>query len=472
MLRQMPHSLPNKAEKCAPSVLRLFRVSDHNIACDGAKKGIPMNHLIRLKRATSAVLITLSLLCLELLPKVQAVSPPPDGGYPGFNTAEGTNALKNVTTGVADTAVGWFSLFSNADGSFNTGVGAGTLLFNVGDQSTGEGVDNTAIGAAALLFNTTGSDNTAVGTGTLVNNDADTNTAVGAFALNSNTSGSANTANGFDALSSNTEGSANTASGVNALSDNTIGSLNTADGQNALSSNIDGANNTAVGQGALINNTSGDHNTAVGQGALLKNSTGSGNIAIGSGAGAFVGSSDNVIAIGSPGDNVDNTCFIGNIRDVQTQNADAIAVVIDSAGQLGTASSSRRFKTEIKPMNSASESILALKPVTFRYKNAKKGTPQFGLVAEEVAEVNPDLVVRDKNGEIYTVRYDAVNAMFLNEFLKEHRKVEEQEATIAQLKKEMETVVARLTEHESKIQKVSAQIEVGKAVGQTALNNP
>ena len=161
--------------------------------------------------------------------------------------------------------------------------------------------------------------------------------------------------------------------------------------------------------------------------------------------------------------------FIAGIRERTTGVADAIPVLIDSAGQLGTISSSRRFKKEIKPMDSASESILALKPVTFYYKSDTQDTPQFGLIAEEVAQVNSDLVVRDENGEIYTVRYDAVNAMLLNEFLKEHKKVEaqnrriqEQETTITRLKKEMETVVARLKEQDSKIQKVSDQIELSK----------
>jgi predicted ribosome quality control (RQC) complex YloA/Tae2 family protein len=137
-------------------------------------------------------------------------------------------------------------------------------------------------------------------------------------------------------------------------------------------------------------------------------------------------------------------------------------VLIDSNNQLGTVNSSRRFEREIKPINSASEAILALKPVTFHYKSDKTGTPQFGLIAEEVAEVNPDLVVRDKNGEIYTVRYDAVNAVLLNEFLKEHRKVEQQEATIAQLKKDFGATIAQLTarldEQAVQIQKVSAQL--------------
>jgi hypothetical protein len=181
---------------------------------------------------------------------------------------------------------------------------------------------------------------------------------------------------------------------------------------------------------------------------------------------------------------VNNSCFIGNIRGVTTQNANAIPVLIDSAGQLGTMSSSARFKTEIKPMDKASEAILALKPVTFHYKSDASGIPQFGLIAEEVAEVNPDLVVRDENGEIYTVRYDAVNAMLLNEFLKEHRRVEQQqatiqqlksnaakqEATISELKRDLGVLTAQLKEQAAQIQKVSAQIEMKEQARHTVAN--
>jgi len=149
---------------------------------------------------------------------------------------------------------------------------------------------------------------------------------------------------------------------------------------------------------------------------------------------------------------------------VTTGNANAIPVLIDSVGQLGTVSSSQRFKHDIKGMDKTSEGILALKPVTFHYKSDKTNTPQFGLIAEEVAAVNPDLVVRDENGEIYTVRYDAVNAMLLNEFLKEHRKNKEQEATIARLQKQIEALTAGL-------QKVSAQLELSESAPQT-VNNP
>ncbi len=183
---------------------------------------------------------------------------------------------------------------------------------------------------------------------------------------------------------------------------------------------------------------------------------------MGSGAGNSVTTANNVICIGAvSGANVSNSCFIGNIRGVTTVNT-AIPVLIDTVGQLGTASSSRRFKKEIKPMDSVSEAILALKPVTFHYKSDKTNRPEFGLIAEEVAEVNPDLVVRDENGEIYTVRYDAVNAMLLNEFLKEHRVVQEQEATITQLKKDFGATIAQLTARldgqASQIQKVSARL--------------
>jgi Chaperone of endosialidase len=419
------------------------------------------------------ILLAVLLAFFGFLPKAWSVSPAPDGGYPNLTTAEGQDALFSLSTGAANTAVGWLSLRSVTTGSFNTGIGAATLVLNTGDN-------NTATGTAALLLNTTGTNNTANGTATLVNNSAASdNTAVGAFALNNNIgdSASGNTAVGSTALFSNTIGSANTATGFGALSSNTEGSANTANGQNALQNNLNGGDNTAVGQGALFNNISGGANTAIGEATLQLNSagsfntavgnaalvgaTGSNNIAIGFQAGSKVGSSGNVIAIGSPGDDTDNTCFIGNIRDVQTQNADAIGVVVDSAGQLGTVSSSRRFKEQIKPMDKASEAVLALKPVTFRYKNAKKGTPQFGLIAEEVAEVNPDLVVRDKNGEIYTVRYDAVNAMLVNEFLKAHRKMQEQQ-------RQIDLLTAQLKQQGAQIQKVSAQMEVSRPTRQLA----
>jgi hypothetical protein len=416
------------------------------------------------------------------------VVPPPDGGYPNFTTAEGTKALFSLTTGSANTAVGWLSLFSNAGGSFNTATGAGTLLFNTADANTAfgaaallfntTGINNTAVGPAALLHNTIAEENTATGAFALSNNtEGDFNPANGAFALQVNTIGERNTATGNSAMFSNTIGSHNTATGNAALGFNTTGSQNTAAGASALFNNTNGGGNTASGDSALLSNTTGDFNTAIGLNALNINATGNNNIALGFSAGSNI-TGDNNIDIGSTGGGSESgtirigqlgsqtTTFIAGIRGVTTGNMNAIPVLIDSGGQLGTMSSSKRFKKEIKPMDQTSEVIHALKPVTFHYNSDNTGTPQFGLIAEEVAAVNPDLVVRDENGEIYTVRYDAVNAMLLNEFLKEHRKVQAQEATMTQLKKELGATIAQLTarldEQASQIQEVSTQLEASK----------
>jgi trimeric autotransporter adhesin len=381
--------------------------------------------------------LLLALACFGLSsPKAFGVVPAPDGGYPGGNTAEGQNALLSLTTGQYNTGIGIFSALSLTDGNFCTGIGAGTLLANTADE-------NTATGAGALLNNTTGEENTA---------------------------------NGTFALVSNTEGNQNTAVGDNALFSNTEAGFNTATGHSALFSNTSGSSNTANGQSALFDNTTGDSNVAVGFIALSNNTGGSGNIALGAGAGFNVTSADNVICIGALGANVSNRCYIGHIRGATVGNGDGINVIVDSDGQLGTSNSSRRFKKDIKPMDQTSEAILTLKPVTFHYKNldSKKAgnTPQFGLIAEDVAEVNPDLVVRDADGKPFTVRYDAVNAMLLNEFLKEHKKVEDLETTVAQQQKGMEVLTAQLKEQAAQIQKVSAQIEVSKPATKVTVNNP
>jgi len=251
----------------------------------------------------------------------------------------------------------------------------------------------------------------------------------------------------------------NTAVGVFALTANTTGELNTAVG---ASSDVFNPGTSA----ALGKNTTGLFNTAIGSGELNNNTTGGSNTAVGINAGENVLTASHVICIGADvgGADVPNSCFIGSIRGQTTINNDAIPVLIDSAGQLGTASSSRRFKTDIKPIDNTSESILALKPVSFRYKIHKDTTPNFGLIAEDVAKVNPDLVIYDADRKPYTVRYDAVNAMLLNEFLKEHRTVQEQGAAITRLEKQIETLTAGL-------QKVSAQLELNKAAPQTVLNN-
>ena len=356
----------------------------------------------------SQVLTTIFVVCLALSRNVQAVIPPPDGGYPGFNTAEGQNALFGLTTGIANTATGWFSLWSNSGGSFNTGVGAGSLLFNTGNANTG-------FGAAALLFNTTGVNNTAVGTTALFNNNEGVN----------------NTANGYQALLSNT----------------------------------DGDDNTASGAAALQNNIGGSFNTANGRFALINNITGNFNIALGNFAGEGISSANNVIAIGTAGQNVSNSCYIGNIFGVTSTGG--AGVFVNADGKLGTAPSSRRFKDDIKPMDQASEAILELQPVTFRYKKeidpARRS--HCGLVAEDVEKINPDLVVRDKDGKPYSVRYDQVNAMLLNEFLKEHR-------TVLELKEEIAALTSTMKQQAAQIEKVTAQIETSKVTSQVVLNDP
>jgi uncharacterized coiled-coil protein SlyX len=368
-------------------------------------------------------LASLLLVCLGLLPKAQAVSPPPAGGYPGGNTAEGQDALLSLTSGLYNTALGLFSLRVNTTGSFNTATGAGTLLSNTGS-------DNTATGAGALL--------------------------------------------------SNTSGVSNTATGESALFSNTTGSFNTADGSGALFNNTTGTDNTALGLDALFNNTTGNTNMAIGNSALNSNTTGSDNTVIGFNSGFAVTTANNVICIGArvAGANVSNTCYIGSIFG-QTSSA-GTAVFINSDGKLGTTTSSKRFKDDIKPMDKASEALLELKPVTFRYKKEidPAGTSQFGLVAEEVANVNPDLVVRDKEGKPYSVRYDQVNTMLLNEFLKEHRMVQEQKGTIAQLKSRVEKQEATNAQQQKQIealtaglQKVSAQLEASRSAPQVADSN-
>ncbi len=422
----------------------------------------------RLRRAL--LLVPLALGCFALLPRAQATDL--DSVLPNGNTAEGSGVLVSLTTGVWNSGFGFQALNHDTAGKINTAAGLRALF------SDTTGSFNTATGVLSLFSNTSGFFNSATGAYSLANNTiGNYNTANGYSALYYNTEGELNTATGFAALYRNTTGIRNTANGFQALYRNTTGRFNVANGYQALFGNTSGEDNTANGVGALHNNTIGNLNTATGVGALSSNTTGSNNTALGNGAGNSVFGANNVIAIGTPGADVSNSCFVGNIRGVTTANADAIPVLIDSDGQLGTISSSRRFKKEIKAMDSASEAILALKPVTFHYKSDAAGTPQFGLIAEEVAEVNPDLVVRDADGQIYTVRYDAVNAMLLNEFLKAHHKAQQQQATIAQLKsamvqqqKEMETVVARLNEQAAQIQKVSARIEVGKPEPQMALN--
>ena len=335
--------------------------------------------------------------CLALSPAVEAVSPPPDGGYANFNTAEGQNALLSLdtTTGANNTAVGFASLGFLITGNLNTGVGTATLLFDTADR-------NTAIGAGALLNNSIGS----------------SNTANGAFALSGNTTGFANVAIGDAAM---------------------------------LSS--DSNFNTVVGFAAGQNLIGGTENIYVGDTAgTVEAGDESGTIRIGS---LFAGNT---------------ACFIHGISGVTGANFTDLVLLDPITGQLGDLSSSAQYKKDIASMDKASEAIFSLKPVTFHYKNDQTDTPQFGLIAEEVAKVNPALVGVDKEGKPHSVQYMKVDAMLLNEFLKEHKKVEKQEASIAELKSTVGVLTAQLKEQAAQIQKVSAQLEVNNPAPQVAKN--
>ena len=444
-----------------------------------------MHTLIHLKKGTPVFLIALVLVCFRLSPSTQAVlpPPPPDGGYPNFNTAEGTQALFNVTTGTENTAVGFQALFNNTTGNFNTAIGVVALVSNT------SGGDNTATGVFTLFANTTGSLNTGYGVNALANNTTgDQNTATGVNALISNTTADNNTATGFEALFRNTTGTQNTATGAFALVHNSTANNNTADGFQALLNNATGKENTAVGESAFktanadsntgvgfqvaFHNTSGARNTAVGHHALLNNSTGSNNIVLGANAGVNLTTGSNNIDIGSVGvGGESNTTRIGTlqtrafIKGISGSAVTGTAVVVNAAGQLGVAPSSAHFKREIRPMGKESEAILGLKPVSFCYDQEidQEGLAQFGLVAEEVEKMNPDLVVRDDAGRPYTVRYDQVNAMLLNEFLKAHRKMEKQEAAIARQEKQIEALVTMVKEQAAEIQKVSVEMEISRS---------
>src|SRR6266403_232777 len=409
------------------------------------------------------LVIPLILACFALSPTARAVLPAPDGGYSGSNTAEGDNALASHTTGTDNTAIGASALYKNTTGTDNTATGSGALEFNT------TGFNNTANGFQALASNTTGRDNTATGLS----------------ALYHNTTGAYNTANGVVALASNTTGIQNTANGAFALNSNTA-SNNTATGFGTLSTNTTGYNNTANGASALYSNTTGSANMAEGFRALYHN-TGSNNIGLGFNAGSSLTTGGGNVCIGAGVLGVAAESNTTRIKPVYTSIASGRAVYVNSDNKIGTLVSSRRFKDEIKPMDKASETILALKPVTFRYKKEiePNGAIMFGLIAEEVEKVDPDLVTRDAKGKAETVRYEAVNAMLLNEFLKEHRKVEaqdreiqEQKATIAQLKAIVEKQEATDSQQQEQIealttglQKVSAQVEMSHPAPQTVLNN-
>jgi len=407
-----------------------------------------MNPSIQFKTTVLPLVIALTFACFGPLPLARALVPPPDGDYPGANTAEGSGALNSLSFspnvrfdgGIHNTALGYQTLFSNTTGNYNTATGSQALKSNTSSR-------NTATGYQALFSNIEGADNTAVGYQAAFSNIGNSvgggfnNTAIGSQALYSNSSGD-NTAVGFQALFSHQGGPVG------------IGE------------------NTAIGYLAL-RNTLGSNNTAVGAAAGYNLTTGTENICIGN---KGVDTDSHTIRIGDS--DFQTATYIAGIA-FQTAS-EGLAVYVNADGKLGTLLSSARFKDAIKPMDKASEAIHALKPVTFHYKKEldPKRIPQFGLVAEEVAKVNPDLVTRDANGEVYTVRYEAVNAMLLNEFLKEHRTVQEQKATIGELKSTVEKQEATNAQQQKQIealtaglQKVSAQVEMRKPTPQMVVND-
>ena len=444
-----------------------------------------------ISRLTPLFVAASALAWLSMSPGTQAVVPKPDGGYglPLYgagNTAEGDDALFKLASGGYNTALGWASLYSNIFGSFNTAVGSAALLANTASE-------NTATGAGALLFNDTGSQNTANGAFALIHNTSGlTNTAVGDAALEANTTGISNTAVGAFALQASNSTfntavgvgalmanhfSENTAVGHLALAANTLGGSNTGVGFQALLTEIDGLGNSAFGDNAMSSFINGDENTGIGLSALGQLTNGNKNTAVGSNAGSGATTGSGNVYIGAQvvaTDGETDHTYIRNINTTSVSGGGTDTVTVNlSTGMLGHLSSSRRHKEDIQPMNDASETLYQLKPVTYRYKKEIDVTQSldYGLVAEEVATIDPNLIACNKDGQVETVRYTAVNAMLLNEFLKEHKafigeqqKVSNLQATVAQQQKQIEALTAGL-------QQVSVQLEVGKAAPQTVMNS-
>ncbi len=334
------------------------------------------------------------------------------------NTALGQGALRDNTSGFESTAVGQAALRSNTTGLRNTALGQSALSSNT------TGSYNTAVGEGALSFNLVGQRNTALGQAALASNTGSHNTAVGAAALAANTTGTDNTAVGRQALGYNTTGQVNTAVGRWALVANTTGNASTAVGETALAFNTTGLDNTAVGRAALVNNTTGDDNIAIGEGAGQQLTVGNNNIMIGN---PGVAAEGNHIRIGVQG--TQTTTFIAGIHGNSTSGG--IAVFADANGEIGTSASSRRFKRAIADLDGASARILDLRPVSFRYKEepGKPGDPplEYGLIAEEVVEVLPELIAYDAAGDPYSVRYHLLIPLLLNEVQRLEGRVRELE---------------------------------------------
>lgn len=419
-------------------------------------------------------------LCLPLLLQIGASAlgaQPPDvvSSDPNGNTAMGTGALFDLTTGYQNTAGGFQALYSLTSGYQNTAVGAFALSSNTTGfynsafgpsalTSNTTGSANHAFGINALFSNTTGSDNSALGTSALFSNTTgNANLAFGNFALALNTTGSSNTATGYGSLTSNTVGTENTANGRDALAHNTTGSVNTATGQAALAFNTTGVENTASGGGALSDNTTGLENTASGVNALLANTTGNNSTAFGYAALANSATGNNNTALGYfAGYNVisgSNNIDIGNLgtaNDAATirigtagQHVSAYmagiwghtvsrgaAVLINSSGQLGVEESSERYKTDIAPAEVSSEKLQQLRAVTYRFKTDSSGERHYGLIAEEVEKVYPELVVRDEVGNIESVRYSELTPVLLTEVQQQQQLINGQAAQLRELRQQ------------------------------------
>ena len=434
------------------------------------------------------VLILLAVGSFTLSQVQAAVDTPDPGGKPISNTADGQNALLSITTGIHNSAFGFDAQLSNTEANFNTAVGSVALLLN-NPTASGEAAENTAVGAGALFSNTTGGNGTAVGTFALFSNiDGGGHTAVGHAALASNNASgflSSNTAVGISALVTSTSGGANVAVGEGALLSSATGNANVAIGALAGAAyNADETNNICIGAGtggtAGENNTIRIGNTAGINGILISDPTILGAQAFTIASNLVGGGIQFLEIIGLSSISIESTlsqttgassCFVGGIFN-QTPTAGSNGVVVGPDNKLADASlSSRRFKKDIAPIDKLSEGILALRPVTFHWKTDNTNEPEFGLVAEEVAEVNLDWITRNPQGEISGVRYQAIPILLLNEFLKEHKKVEEQQANIAELKSTVGVLTAQLKEQAAQIQKVSAQVEMGKPAAKVAAGN-
>jgi hypothetical protein len=376
---------------------------------------------------------------LGLLATVLCFGPAADGAQPpdvvtsdgSGNTAAGSGALQNLTTGTFNTAVGASALSNNTTGYNNTATGNEALLSNT------TGGSNTASGFQALDFNTTGN----------------VNTADGAFALISNTTGGANTASGAAALRSNSTGGYNTASGYSALYNNNAGNYNTASGVNALLSNTTGNNNTALGYEALKTSSKGSKNVAVGDGALSALETGGGNIALGANAGSKTTKGASNIYIGSPGlvatesdtiriGSTQTRTFVAGIADAPMTGA---TVVIKSNGRLGVVASSARYKQDIRPLDDMAGKLTQLRPVSFRYKAEPEAT-HYGLIAEEVDAVMPELVVRDGENRPESVQYQELIPLLLQQWKAQRELIAQQQDENTQQRALIEKLAAKVDE--------------------------